>query len=115
VRPSPSPRDDRQAVLGERGLAHAHRAVWGAAITTYLIVFIGSIQAGAADLTALGRAAGFTLAVAIVGRIAVGLASQATQPVEKGPTAKPDGTLGSLADLLAPPNVTKPEDAANAA
>ena len=110
-----SPSDNRRPVLDERGLARADRLVWAAAITTYLIVFVGSIQAGAADLTALGRAAAFTLAVAIVGRIAVGLAGQATQPVEKGPTAEPFGTVGSLVDLLSPPNVSTPEDEAKAA
>jgi hypothetical protein len=110
------PQDDpkRQPVLDERGLAGAGRVVWAVCIATYLIVFIGGIQAGASDLGALGRAMGFTLGAAILGRIAIGLLSRATQPLDKGPTASQDGTVGSRVDLLSSPNTPAQDEAAAA-
>jgi hypothetical protein len=105
---------ERVPVLDEQGLTWAYRGVWVACVATYLIVFVGCIQAGTADLVALERAIGFTLATAVVGRLAVGLASRATQPAPQGPTAEPDGKIGSLVDLLSSPNVNTPEDEASA-
>jgi hypothetical protein len=113
------PTDDRTPervpVLDEQALSWAHRGVWVACVATYLIVFVGGIQAGTADLVALGRAIAFTLATAVVGRLAVGLASRATQPAQTGPMADQDGRIGSLVDLLSSPNVNTPEDEASPA
>lgn len=109
------PVPQRAPVLDERGLAVAYRVVWAACVAVYLIVFLGSLQAGTSDLVALGRAMAFTLGAALLGRVAIGLASRASQPVEPGPMAEPDRTVGSLVDLFSSPNVTLPEDEARAA
>jgi hypothetical protein len=111
-----TPQDDlkRQPVLDEQGLAWVRRLVWAACVAVYLVVFIGSVQAGASDLVALGRAMGFTLGTAVLGRIAMGLLSRATQPLDQGPTASQDGTVGSRVDLVSSPN-TPPQDGVAAA
>jgi hypothetical protein len=108
--------EERQPVLSEAALARADRAVWLACVSVYLTVFVGSLLAGAADLTALERAIGLTFATALIGKFAVSVMSQATQVVQKEvPTADPVGTLGSLVDLSSSPNVSAPQETADAA
>lgn len=111
-----NPSEERERVLSDAALAWADRGVWLACVGVYVAVFVGSLLAGVADLTALGRAMALTVATALVGKFAVGLMSQATQPVQKAvPTTDADGTLGSLVDLLSSPNVTAPQDRAEGA
>ena len=105
----------RVPALDDGALAWANRCVWVACVGVYLTVFIGGIAAGATDLSALGKAIGFTLATALLGRVAVGLLSRASVPVQQGPTADEDGTVGSLVDLVSSPNLARPEDEASAA
>jgi hypothetical protein len=107
--------DQRVAALDDGALAWANRGVWVACIAVYLTVFVGGITAGASDLSALGKAMGFTLATALLGRVAVGLLSRASVPAQQGPTANENGTVGSLVDLVSSPNLARPEDEANAA
>ena len=104
-----NPNPDRTPVLDDAALAWAERGVWLACVAVYLTVFVGSLQAGVADLTALGRAIAFTLGTAVLGKVAVSLLSRASQPVETVPTADQDGTVGSLIDLTSSPNVSSPE------
>jgi hypothetical protein len=110
-----SPSETREPVLSDAALAWADRGVWLACVAVYVTVFVGSLLAGVADLTALGRAVGLTLATALVGKFAVTLASQATQVAEKEvPTTDPSRTLGSLVDLASSPNVSAPQETAEA-
>ena len=105
----------RVPALDDGALAWASRCVWVACVGVYLTVFVGGITAGASDLSALGRAIGFTLATALLGRIAVGVLSRASLPAQQGPSADEDGTVGSLVDLASSPNLARPEDEADAA
>ena len=107
--------DQREPALDGGALAWANRGVWVACIAVYLTVFVGGITAGASDLSALGKAMGFTLATALLGRIAVGVLSRASLPALQVPTADEDGTVGSLLDLVSSPNLARPEDEASAA
>ena len=107
--------DQRVPALDDGALAWASRGVWLACVAVYLTVFVGGITAGASDLSALGKAIGFTLATALLGRLAVGVLSRASLPVPQGPTADEDGTVGSLVDLVSSPNLARPEDEAPAA
>src|ERR1700694_5533020 len=90
----------RVAALGDAGLAWAQRLVWVVCIGVYLTVFIGGIQAGGAELMAVGRAAAFTLVAAVLGSTALGLLSRASLPGEPVPMAVPDGEVGSLVGLV---------------
>ena len=105
----------RMAVVGDFGLAWAQRFVWAVCIGIYLTVFIGGIQAGGAELITVGRAAGFTLATAVLGKMVLSLLSKATLTVEQGPMANKVGNLGSLVDLSASTNVPQHQDEALAA
>jgi hypothetical protein len=105
----------REHALDEAAMGKAQAVVWAVCIGVYLTVFIGGIQAGGAELIALGRAAAFTLAAAVLGRIALGLLGGASLPVEEGPTAGQEGPLGSLVDLMASTKVAQQEDRAEAA
>jgi hypothetical protein len=111
-----NPSEERERILSDAALAWADRGIWLACVGVYVAVFVGSLLAGVADLTALGRAIALTLATALVGKFAVGLMSQATQPVQKAvPMTEPTETLGSLVDLMSSPNVSAPQDKAEAA
>src|SRR5919197_6681813 len=105
----------REPALDDTTLGHARRVLWVACIAIYLIVFIGGIQAGGAELPTLARAAAFTLAAAVLGRIALGLLGRASVPVREGPLADEDGPVGSLIDPLSSTNVAQQEDEAEAA
>src|SRR5688572_14524207 len=82
-----------------------YRLVWLLCIGVYLVVFISGVQAGSAELPTLGKAIGFTLATAIVGRMAMSVIGKASLPAEfelekDPPMASQDGTVGSLVDLV---------------
>ena len=105
----------REAALDDNGLAWARRVVWAMCIGVYLTVFIGGIQGGGAELMAVGRAAGFTLGAAVLGKMVLSLLAKASLPLEQGPMAIQDGRLGSLVDLSASTNVPQHQDEALAA
>jgi hypothetical protein len=109
------PTQAREYALDAAALSWAQRIVWATCIGVYLIVFIGGIQAGGAELMTVARAAAFTLAAAVLGRIVLGLLSQANLPVPEGPTDAPEGPLGSLDALLSSTNVAHQEDTAEQA
>jgi hypothetical protein len=102
----------REASLSDGALNTARRAVWAVCIVVYLTVFIGGIQAGGAELVTLGRATAFTLAAAVLGRMALGLMAGASLPIRQGPMAGEEGPLGSLVDLVSSANVAQQEDEA---
>ena len=114
-----NPSEERLPVLDDAALTWANRLVWAACVAVYIVVFVGSLLAGTSDLTALGKACGFTLATAVLGRIAVSLVGRASLPVDKEteetPMADQNGTLGSLVDVLSEANVSEPADEARAA
>ena len=108
--------EQRVPALGPAGLAWCYRVVWAVCIGVYLTVFVSGLLGGASDLTTMVRAGGFTLASALIGRLALGIVSRATQPVRPAPlSATEDGTVGSLVDLLSSPNVSQQLDEAEAA
>src|SRR3982074_3147826 len=100
----------REAALDDNGLAWARRVVWAVCIGVYLTVFIGGIQGGGAELMAVGRAAGFTLGAAVLGKMVLSLLAKASLPVEQGPMANEEGKLGSLVDLSSSANVPQHQD-----
>ena len=91
-----------------------YRIIWALCAGVYLAVFISGIQGGGSDLGTLGRAAGFTLAMALVGKLALSVLSKATHPVAEPLMAARVGTFGSLGDLLDSPNVNDQEESAQA-
>jgi hypothetical protein len=108
-------KDERDPVLTEAGLSTAQRMLWIVCIAVYLTVFIGGIQSGGAELMAMGRAVAFTLAAAVLGKVAIGLLGQASLPAEEGPSADEPGRVGSLVELVSSANVAHHEDRADAA
>ena len=90
-----------------------YRLVWLLCIAVYLTVFISGIQNGGSDLNTQLRAIGFTLAVAFVGRLAMGVIGRATEPQEQPLMATQDGTVGSLVDVVSSPTLAQPTDAAS--
>jgi hypothetical protein len=105
----------REHALDETAMSKAQGVVWAVCIGVYLTVFIGGIQAGGAELITLGRATGFTLAAAVLGRMALSFLDRASVLVEQGPTADKEGPLGSLVDLVSSTKVAQQEDRAEAA
>src|ERR1043165_2611228 len=83
----------RIAALDDVAVSWVRRGLWAACIGVYLTVFIGGIQAGGDELMSLGRAAGFTLAAALLGRIGLGMASRASLPGEAVPMDDEEGRL----------------------
>lgn len=102
----------RKPVLDDNALAWAQRAVWTICIAIYLVVFVGGITSGGNDLITVGRAAAFTLAAGFLGKMAMGLLSRASLPVEQGPSAGEVGPVGSLIDLVGSTNVAQQDDLA---
>jgi hypothetical protein len=107
--------EPRVAVLDDAALGWAQKALWTICIAVYLIVFIGGIRAGGAELVMMGRAAAFTVTAAVLGRMALGLMRRASLPVRQGPMADLDGPVGSLVDMVSSTNVAQQLDEAEAA
>ena len=105
---------ERVPVMTPTAMSWGYRIIWALCASVYLAVFISGIQGGGSDLATLGRAVGFTLAMALVGKLALSVLSKATQPAPEPLSASKVGTLGSLVDLLDSPNVNELEDPANA-
>ena len=99
-----------QPILSDETQARLQRGVWLACVGVYLAVFVGGVLAGVPDVTAMLRAAGLTLATAVLGKLAVGLLCRASQPASEPPSASQDGTLGSLLDVVSSPNVAGPQE-----
>ena len=108
-------RDERKPVLSEGAVSTAYNLLWAVCIAVYLTVFVGGIQSGGADLMAMGRGVAFTLAVAVLGKMAIGLVSRASLPEEQGPSADELGQVGSLEERVGSTNVAEQEDWAEAA
>jgi hypothetical protein len=107
--------NDRRPVLSEGAMSWADRILWAVCIAVYLTVFIGGIRSGGAELMAMGRAVGFTLAVGVLGKLAIGLLGRARLPEEQGPSADELGQVGSLGDHIGSTNVAQQDDWAEAA
>jgi hypothetical protein len=106
---------EREPVMSPAAVSWGYRIVWGLCASVYLAVFISGIQAGGSDLGTLGRSVGFTLAMALVGKVAMSVLGKATQPIVEPLSASEVGTVGSLVDLLASPKVNELEDTAEEA
>ena len=104
----------REPVLSPGAIGRLYRGLWAVCVLVYLGVFFGGLAAGGTDVWVMARAMVACVAVALVGRLAIGLLGQATQVVEQPPLADEEGTLGSLIDLLSSPNVGSPEQDAPA-
>src|ERR1700738_2654694 len=85
----PEPNRPLVRALSDHAYHRFQRGLWAVCIAVYLIVFIGGMHAGGADLLAVGRAAAFTLVAALLGRTALGLLGHATAPGEPVPMAVP--------------------------
>jgi hypothetical protein len=94
--------------MSDEPLDLLRRLVWLACVGVYLVVFVGGVLAGTSDLVAMLRAAGLSVATAVLGRLALGVVSRASQPAPEPPSAGEDRTLGSLLDLVSSPNVAGP-------
>ena len=107
--------DNRPMVraLSDKAFHRFQRLVWAVCVVVYLAVFIGGIQAGGSELLAVGRAVGFTLLAALLGRTALGLLGRASVRDESVPMAVPEGKVGSLVDLLGSTNVPTQADHAD--
>jgi hypothetical protein len=105
----------RTPALSEAALGWARRGIWAVCVAVYLIVFIGGIQSGGEELSALGRAAGFTVVAAVLGRIGLGLLAGATVAGEAVPMDDEEGRLGPDLEGLGNTNVSEQEDEATAA
>ena len=101
----------RSRVLSPRALGWGYRLLWALCIGVYLTVFVSGLQTGGSNLNTMLRAMGFTIATAVVGKLALAVLAQATEPL----SATEDGTVGSRIDLVSSPIVSEPEDEAEAA
>ena len=101
----------RIRVMSPEAVNMGYRLVWGLCIGVYLTVFVSGVLSGGSELTTMLRAAGFTVATALVGKTAMSVLGQATEPL----SATEEGTVGSRIDLVSSPNVSEPEDEAEAA
>ncbi len=101
----------RRPVLSPSAIGFGYRVVWGLSALVYLTVFVSGLLAGGSELGTLVRAMGFTLATALIGKLALSVLGQATQPL----SASEDGTVGSRVDLVSSTNVGEHEDEAEAA
>jgi hypothetical protein len=99
-----------QSSMSDEALAALHRGVWLACVGVYLVVFVGGLLVGVSDLLAMLRAAGLTLATALLGKLALSIVSRASQPTKEQPSAGQDRTLGSLLDVVSSPNVAGPQE-----
>jgi hypothetical protein len=100
-------------VMSEEALTWAGRCLWAACIGVYLIVFVGGLLARGDELEIMGRAMGFTLVTAVLGKVGLALAARATQPVEpteEGQLDEPEGPIGSLDDEALSTNVAEQEE-----
>jgi hypothetical protein len=102
--------DTQQANVNDEAVAALRRGVWLACVGVYLVVFVGGLLVGVSDLVAMLRAAGLTLAIAVLGKLALSIVSRAPQPTREQPSAAQDGTLGSLLDVVSSPNVGGPQE-----
>ena len=102
---------ERSPAVSPHALDWGYRLLWALCIGVYLMVFVGGLQTGGSDLTTMLRAIGFTVATALVGKVALSVLAQAREPL----SATEDGTVGSRIDLLSSPIVSEPEDEAEAA
>ncbi|SRR6266511_5193393 len=101
----------RSQVVSLHALDWGYRVLWALCIGVYLTVFVSGIQTGGSDLNTMARAIGFTVATALVGKLALAVLARATEPL----SATEEGTVGSRIDLLSSPIVSEPEDEAEAA
>ena len=100
-------------VLSEQALQWAERGLWAVCIGVYLTIFVGGLLARGDELQVLGRAMGFTLVTAVLGKVGLALAARATQPVEpteEGQLDEPEGPIGSLDDDALSTNVAEQEE-----
>jgi hypothetical protein len=79
-------------------------------VAVYLVVFVSGVLMGVSDLLAMLRAAGLTLATAVLGKLALSLLGRASRPTPEPPSAGQDRTLGSLLDVVSSPNVAGPQE-----
>jgi hypothetical protein len=105
----------RVRALSDKALHRFRRGMWAVCIGVYLIVFIGGIHSGGAELLSVGRAVAFTLVAALLGRTALGFLAQASVPGEPVPMAVEERKVGSLVELLRSTNVPEQPDEAAAA
>jgi hypothetical protein len=96
--------------VSDEVLAALHRGVWLVCVGVYLVVFVGGLLVGVPDLQAMLRAAGLTLATAVLGKLALSIVSRASQPAKQQPSAGQDRTVGSLVDVVSSPNVAGPQE-----
>src|SRR5688500_16070017 len=101
--------EQRVAVLSAESLGRLSRGLWALCICAYLTLFVGGVLAGGSDVLSMARGLGLAGARAMVGRIGLGLVSQASQPIS-APTDDQDRTLGSRVDLVSSPNVGEPQE-----
>jgi hypothetical protein len=103
--------DLRKPVMHKDALNWGYRVLWMLCIGVYLTVFVSGLQTGGSELNTMLRAMGFTIATALIGKAALSVLGQATEPL----SASQEGTVGSRIDLVSSPNVSEPEDEAEAA
>ena len=99
-----------QPIPSDEAAAWLHRGVWLACVGVYLVVFVGGLLVGVSDLLAMLRAAGLALVTAVLGKLALGIVSRASEPTTDQPSAGQDRTLGSLVDVVSSPNVAGPQE-----
>src|SRR5439155_25521256 len=96
-------------------LRRLRRGMCAMCIGGYVLVFIGAIPSGGAELLSVGRAVGCTLVAALRGRTALGFLAQASVRGEPFPMAVEERKVGSLVELLRSTNVPEQPDEAAAA
>jgi uncharacterized YccA/Bax inhibitor family protein len=99
---------DKRSVLGPEALSWCYRVIWLVCVGVYLTVFVSGVMAGGDELVTMVRAMGFTVAAALLGKLALSVLGRSKEPL----SATEEGTVGSLVDLVSSPNVSEPEDEA---
>jgi hypothetical protein len=104
-----------RSVLDGTALGWCQRGVWALCIAVYLFVFVSGILGRGDELQVMARAIGVTVAIAVLGKLGLGLLAGASLPEEEGPSAEETGPNGSLVELAPSTNVAEQSDGAEAA
>ena len=105
-------RQPTRPALSDQALSTLRRLIWALCVGVYLLVYGSGVLAHGSELGSMLRASGLTLAMAILGRVALGVLGRATQPAKQPLMADQEGTVGSLIDLVSSPMVEEPRDEA---
>ena len=91
---------DGDPVVSVDGLRRLYSLLWAACVAVYVGVLLSSLAAGGSDLWSLAKGLAAATALALLGRMALGVLAQARR---RAPAGRAE-TRGSLIDLVSVPD-----------